>query len=76
MCERFVRNREKLVNLMCTLKRFDEKKIIETFRKRQNGDTVIDGSQTITQYLEDLREHGLLKYSSGVYSIPKTFKFY
>jgi len=70
MCERFARNRAKLVDLMGSLKRFDEAKIIETFRRKQGGDIVIDGSQTITQYLQHLREQGFLKYSGGVYSIP------
>lgn len=70
MCDRFTRNREKLVDLVYHLQIFGEKEIIEVFKKKQHGDIVIDGSQTVTQYLRDLRDQGALHYAHGKYSIP------
>lgn len=70
MCDRFTRNREKLVDLVYDLRTFGEQEIVEVFKKQQNGDIVIDGSQTVKQYLRDLREQGALQYDHGKYSIP------
>ena len=72
MCERFAKNREKLADLVYDLETFSEKHILEVFKKQQHGDIVIDGSQTVTQYLRDLREQGALHFSHGKYSVPDT----
>ena len=71
MCDRFIRNRERFVNLVRSLDSFDEKEIVEKFRELQNGDLVIDGSQTITEYLDELRESGTLRYTNGKYTVVK-----
>ena len=71
MCDRFNRNREKFVDLVFNLKRFSEKEIVEAFKRKQHGDIVIDGSQTISQYLNDLREQGVLQYSHGKFLVKE-----
>jgi hypothetical protein len=69
MCQRFMINRRKFADLIYSMECFDEQEIVEKFRKSQNGDIVIDGSQTVSQYLRDLRDQGALKYVGGKYFV-------
>ena len=71
MCERFNNNRQRFVALVHTLKKFEEREIVDKFRKQQKGDIIIDGSQTIPQYLRVMKEQGALKYDCGRYYVPK-----
>jgi hypothetical protein len=72
MNDRFAINRIRFVDLIYRLKRFSEEEIVERFRKEQKGDIVIDGSQTVTQYLRDLRDQGALKVIvGGDYVVPR-----
>lgn len=70
MCQRFTVNRRRFADLIYSMGCFDEKEILERFRKSQRGDIVIDGSQTIAQYLRELRDQGALKCIGGKYCVP------
>jgi len=70
MCERFNRNRAYLTKFIYSQTApFERDEIIREFSKRQNGDIVIDGTQTIAQYLEELAEYGALTYQGGQYQV-------
>ena len=69
MCQRFIENREKFVDLVFSLGSFDVSRIIREFKKKQHGDTALDGGQSIPEFLEELRERGVLRYSNGKYSV-------
>ena len=69
MCDRFNHNRAKLTKLIYKTKSFEKKQIIDKFSKAQHGDIVIDGCQTIADYLEQLTEYGALRYESGKYHV-------
>jgi hypothetical protein len=71
MCKQYVNNREKFADLVYSLGSFEQSEIIREFETQQNGDIIIDGSQSIPEYLEELRESGALKYSNGKYYVTK-----
>jgi len=71
MCKQFVKNREKFADLVYSLGSFEQSQIIREFKRQQNGDITIDGSQSIPEYLEELRQSGALKYSNGKYHVAK-----
>lgn len=70
MCKHFDHNRAKLTKLIYSQKNpFDKEQIINQFSIKQHGDVVIDGSQTIADYLEELKEYGALIFESGRYRV-------
>ena len=69
MCERFNKNRAHLTRLIYATKSFAKKQIIDEFSKERKGDIVIDGCQTISDFLEELTEYGALRYESGLYHV-------
>jgi hypothetical protein len=72
----FDENRRKITDLMCELGSFDKNHLIKTFTKRQEGKTIlIDGSQTIADYLEELAEWGYIYNTGfGIYSVLENTK--
>jgi hypothetical protein len=71
MCQRFIENREKFIDLVFSTRSFIADQIVEEFRKQQDGDILIDGSQSIPELLEELRESGALRYSKGKYFVAE-----
>jgi hypothetical protein len=69
MCERFNRNRAEFTKLIYKKKKFEKRQIIDEFSKKQKGDIIIDGSQTIGAFLEELTEYGALRYEGGAYHV-------
>jgi lauroyl/myristoyl acyltransferase len=71
MCQRFIENREKFIDLVFSSHSFTMDQIVEEFRKQQDGDILIDGTQSIPELLEELRENGALRYSKGKYLVTE-----
>jgi hypothetical protein len=68
-----MQNRAKFADLIYSTKRFTKEQIVEKFRRQQKGDVTMDGGETLFQYLESLREHGILRCKNWVYFHPKRF---
>lgn len=72
MCRHFSQNRAKLVRLIYGQKTpFNADEIVSLFEAMQSGDTTIDGSQTIADFLEELTELGALIFEDGRYRNKK-----
>lgn len=48
---------------------FTRSELIEDFARGRRGGILIDGSQTIGKYLEQLREHRILRRVGGRYEV-------
>lgn len=64
-------NRRRLSDIIFDLETFTEQELLEEFSQDRNGDIVIDGEQTVSEYLELLKDIGVLHYEDGRYSISK-----
>jgi hypothetical protein len=71
MCKEYDESREKLSELIFKLQRFTEGELEAKFRKNRHGKTEIGRSQTIHDYLDELREFGALGFESGHYVVQK-----
>ncbi len=70
MAKRFKRNRALLAKLIYNKKDWFEKdSLVQEFFEMRSGDIIIDGSQTIAQYLEELTQYGALIFSNGRYRV-------
>jgi hypothetical protein len=67
MSRLFDQNREQLTNLIYSLNEFTEDGLVERFKKESNGSTLIDGIQTISSYLKELTQIGVISYQNGRY---------
>jgi hypothetical protein len=69
MCKQYNRNRKDLTALMFKKRSFTRSELIEDFARGRRGGILIDGSQTIGKYLEQLREHRILRRVGGRYEV-------
>jgi hypothetical protein len=69
MCVKFNRNRAEFTKLVYETGSFDRRTIESMFSKKRRGDIIIDGSQTLSDYLEELTEYGALRYEGGKYHV-------
>jgi hypothetical protein len=68
------KNREVFADLIYATGSFTEREIIKRFEKQQHGDIFLDGGQSLTSFLKELRDNGVLNYSHGVYTVTNTQK--
>ncbi len=71
MCKEYDESREKLSELIFTLQNFTEEELKKQFKRKRHGKTEIGRSQTIHDYLDELREFGALGFESGHYYVQK-----
>lgn len=69
MKPRLVENRARLSRLIYSLGAFTEDELLYRFRQEQQGDIVIDGGQTIRDYLRELASIGALTFEYDRYSV-------
>jgi hypothetical protein len=68
MCDEFDQNRRALMDLIYSKNEFTESEIIAEYKEKR-GFFIVDAVQSISGYLRDLREMGILSYSQGRYHV-------
>ena len=69
MNNRLVDNRIALSRLIFDLGEFSEQELVERFWAQQKGQILIDGNQTIGDYLEELHSVGTLSLQDDRYCV-------
>jgi len=69
MYKEYDENREKLAELVFEMRTFTEDELTERFSTMRHGNIEIGRLQTIHDYLDDLRELGVLGFEEGRYYV-------
>jgi len=69
MCKEYDENGERLAELVFNLGSFTEDELVRKFSKMQSGSIEIGRLQSIHDYLDDLREMGVLAFEGGRYKV-------
>lgn len=71
MCKEYDENRKTLSDLIFQKKDFTESELIQEFKRKRHGKIEIGRLQTINDYLDDLREYGVLKLEGKRYHVQE-----
>lgn len=66
---RFVQNRRDLCDLIYDMNVFTERELLQSFQAKKAGDILIDGGQTLRDFLEELASLGALRREFERYQV-------